>query len=425
MGYMGRVLLVALALTLVAAAPAAAQDSSGSVEEVDFLDMQCPQPYETSFCLGIGPGGAPPPTGSEQIPCPEDAPAGFTCWRFPDPDPDDLSFPEFGCQPEREFGPLKLTALAVKRPGGEWKNAMDDLCPQLQPQTVEGEEPGASSGYDLLLFTNSYGQDLKRDVPHGSEVSLEFESSGPLPALAIGTLRNIVVRYEGSKVAIQGETTRVRFANEYTTSDSGISKPKCDDSVDVLDSFAYVSVMLQGPGGFAGEAARDYQGAFWGTNAFSYSFPFVSWDGKSVEFSMSGCGDGDANTVDGFFQGFLPYDALDRMGIRRGLVEALPGPVEDELMEMSDNGEEAPAADFEEASPADLKLERAPGISVPLRAEERGMSFDYSLSFSSHNLRASADRKDARVARKCRSNGGKVRVKGKRRKVHVVCRRPR
>jgi hypothetical protein len=59
--------------------------------------------------------------------------------------------------------------------------------------------------------------------------------------------------------------------------------------------------------------------------------------GKAFSLDLSGCGDGDPNTADGFFDGFIPDGAAERLGISPELIAGLSAPVAGQLVEVTNN----------------------------------------------------------------------------------------
>lgn len=407
---------------------------------------QAPQPSEPPPCppgavCSPAPDGQPPP-------CPPGAvcgPAAGTC--------------------KGESGPVKLLKAAARKPGGDWGDALDKICVNL----TYTEQPDPTGGTTRFVSFSAEGkqpiedpsqpgtfksaQDLASIYPKGTLFSLEIESSGPAPLIVGGAMEDPVVQIAGGKIAIQGKSTTVTFAFNYTGSGPNQS-PDCAGRTETMESFFNGGIMLEPSGG--GQAAgelRRYRGAFFGTNAQQNDLPKVNPDG-SVQVNVAGCGRraaaGSARaaqlkssaTAEGFFQGFLPVQGTAELGVDRSLLASVPEAAVDEMMKLLDNGKEQPDADFEPATEEDIDLapteegeaDTATAGAASLRAatpgttsSPAGIAIDYRLSFSAHLLKTTSDRKDVAVAKRCKRKRGKLKVvkRGSRKALACVSRKKR
>jgi hypothetical protein len=332
------------------------------------------------------PGEAPPPPPGEAPPPPPGGPAGTFC--------------------ATDAGPVRIAALWARRPGGGWENALANLCPSLRYMEQPDPTGGATIRSASFFFSPGGGpttlpEDLSSAYPPGTEMSLELEAS-IAPLAAGGAIAEPLASFEAAKITVQGRTTQIKFAFGGDCS-----------SATTLRSFFGGGVLFEpvGSGRFADEL-RSYRGAFFGTNAMQHTMPQVSPDGRALNVTVEGCGDGDPTTEEGFFTGFIPSKGTAEMGLSQPLLKSLSDKIADQLMELKDNGATEPDAGFEVASQRDVQLDPTPGASTSKASAvtPAGVTVDYRLSFSEHKLSTTSNRKKIRTAKTCRARKGKLAV---------------
>lgn len=279
--------------------------------------------------------------------------------------------------------------------------------------------------------TDEHKDDLSSVYPAGTTISMTLTSSGPDFLYAMGIDNDPAALFRGRTVTLEAKTVRTKFATDYRRDADGESNPDCDAGTETIGSFFIGAVVLDS-GGTGQEAAsqRRYRGAYFGTNAQSFTEPKLANDGRTVEFEVAGCGDRDPNTREGYLKGFLPSGGLGAMGVGKPILGSVSSNVIDELLLLRDNGKVAPRVDFDLAYDIELSAPSPAGPPGATAAQSArtpiGTFVDYRFSFSRHKLRAAANRTNVSKARSCLARGGKPYVRrrghGRRVKSSLRCR---
>jgi hypothetical protein len=302
-----------------------------------------------------------------------------------------------GC-PASTSGPVTLVSVETRMGSGAFRDQTGRVCIYV----TYYDNP------DLFPYV-SYSLSALSPLAPGTTIRIVLRSSAAPPVYAVGSMSDADVTFAGQTITITAGTVSHSFS---------ISQPGTCNGQLYTEEAGFNGVVPLASEGPASQAR--WAGTFFATNATSFSMPTVSPDGTSVSLDITGCGDGDPSTVDGFFTGFIPAAALRGLGLDAGLLDSVSDSVADELLELDDNGKAAPSADFSvEDAPAAGRA-TVPGTSTPA-----GMSIDYRLSFSSHRLTTRPDRAAIKLAKKCRSSRGKLKVvkrgKGKKATRALVC----
>lgn len=287
---------------------------------------------------------------------------------------------------------MTVTAVTVQNADGTTSDPVADGTLKVCILYTEQPDPtGATTRYagiDLRRTdTSGMAQDLSTVYPKGTQFAITAESSGGAPLLIVGAIDDPAVTFDGQKVVIAGRSVEQKLAHSYTTD----RQPDCAAGTTTIGSKFSSSVILEPAGsGQASETVRNYAGSYFGSNAQVIGTPTVTKtaDGSpAIGVRVAGCGDGDPQTIDGFFKGFLSAKALTAMGLDATLL-AQPAAVVDEMMQLQDNGAAQPQAEF---TPA---------------AASSGIELDYAMSFSAHSLTAAIDKPDVKRAERCTARGG-------------------
>ena len=127
-------------------------------------------------------------------------------------------------------------------------------------------------------------------------------------------------------------------------------------------------------GGIIAPASRGWAKGFtWSSNGHTVAMPqvrLVSDAPPQLYFDVTGCGDGDPATLDGFLAAFLPLAFLQKLGISEAQLAATNDSELSSLFAVTDNGTSA--------SPVFAKATNPSG--------EKGVRLDYRLSFSRHEI---------------------------------------
>ena len=329
-----------------------------------------------------------------------------------------------------EQGPVRLTQAWARAPGGGWENALEKLCTNVHYMEFvlpPGAAPPPGPAPPPMAFVafstrDDAGGDLASVYPPGTFFSFVVESSGPDPLVVSGTLGDPRVRADGKKVTIQATTTPVRWGDW-----TGPRGPVCGWGWSRTLRSALFATVTMDPGDSSPFAAglRSDRGAYFGTNAQQ---TWVRRAGDMVELYVAGCGDDDPATREGFYTGLLPAGGTGQLGIGPPLLRSLSDSTIDAVMQLTDNGRLVRTADFQVVSGSEIALKPAPGVDpLTVGGGPAGIFIDYRLSYSPHYIRATANRRQVRIAKRCRARKGrlKVRKRGARKTLVCVARRAR
>lgn len=342
-----------------------------------------------------------------------------------------------------QSGPATLSNVFAKPPGGEWEPALEKLGCLFQYQQSPDPTGGTSHSVTISFTDKSGNYDISSAYPVGTEMSFDVTSADPQPLFFVGAADDPLASFGaeassaaagGETITVQGKTTEVNFAFQY----SG-SSPNCSAGTMKMSSFIGGSVMLEPSGGGFSETLLSYRGFWGGTNAQTTTLPQVSSDGKSVSVTISGCGDDDPSTEEGFFKGFMPIEGTAEAGLSPSLANQLENLGDKsvdqlQLTQLTDNGQPAPSANFELASQGDVAPQGVANASGFAKAASTGESvagivIDYRTSFSTHQLvsqvNTAAVRRAKTVARDCRRAKGRLAIVRKSGKRVLACKRSR
>lgn len=325
----------------------------------------------------------------------------------------DVPPPRGGSPCATEQGPVKVDAVET-RADGDWRDVSGDLCVFVTYADVPGgaTPPLRYASYSLTDARN-FSQDISAKFPEGTRMRVKLTSLVTAPLFTTGSMRDPLAAIDGQSITIEGETTSVRFAREYGADGA----PNCAGATDEIPSFFSGLVQYDTDGTSPTEVDfRRYRGAYFGSNAQTTGMPIVAADGRTIEVFVGGCGDSSPDTLEGYFQGFLPEAGLKEMGFTTQVLDALTDPVADEVMTLEDNGEPAPDANFDVQEEAEVESSGRRTTEVP-----GGLSIDYRMSFSEHRISATADRRNLKIARTCVKKKGKLKTTGKGAKRKLVC----
>ncbi len=223
--------------------------------------------------------------------------------------------------------------------------------------------------------------------PPGTRFSLTLRSTGDAPSMVHGTMVDPVVSYQGQDAVIQALPTSQTFPLVYGPNSA------CEGRT-VSRPAAVSGVLLLGE--------TSLRGAFFATNAAASGTPTPRGDGAFDVF-LTGCGDRDESTLEGFFEGFIPNSAL-------GVAPALAA-IADDIVQVVNDGVVQTKVEVDPARRADV----VPfGVRVPGRLVPEGVVLSYRLSYSAHTVAVRPDRKLLKAARRCVKRGGEPRVRARK-----------
>jgi hypothetical protein len=278
---------------------------------------------------------------------------------------------------------VHVVRVEVKSPGGEWANQSE----------AEGSTYCGAAGYeeaDQVQIDATNTQPLET----GTKIRITVESNFYTPLYLVGLFRSGQAVHEGNRVIVTGTVSPISLPQN--------KGEECLIGEEEEPQPAWFFFLQLDRGDPAEEA---YAGSYFSTNSYP-AVPKVLEGGKAFSLELSGCGDGDPNTADGFFDGFIPDAAAARLGISPELVAGLSAPVAGQLVEITNNGQPTNAG-------------------LTLQEVEGGLQFGYSLSYSSHHILIRANHKAIALAHHCNRTHGRLHVERSRhrtRHVHLACR---
>lgn len=277
---------------------------------------------------------------------------------------------------------VHILRVEVKAPGGEWANQGDP----------ESGGICASAGYEspdeVAVRALSYSP-----LPTGDKIRVTIESDLYTPLYLVGLFGPGQTIYEGNRAIITGTV------NEITLPPEAGEECVIDEEEPQPQWFLFLQLDRGDP------AEEAYAGSYFATDSYP-AVPKVLEGGKAFSLELSGCGDGDPNTADGFFDGFIPDAAAAKLGISPELIASLSAPVAGQLVQVTNNGQPTNAG---------LTLEKVEG----------GIKFGYALSYSSHHILIRANHRAIALTRHCQRTHGKLRVervRHKARHAQLTCR---
>lgn len=314
---------------------------------------------------GAASGGATPTV-------PTTVPAVPTAGPTAGPDTCDDAYPK-----PAVVGVATVVSARFKAPGADWAAIPPEvrICNYYRAQ-------GGLTGLNHVTVSLQHApdpanprlQDVERWIPRGSrlEIVLDMPTSAGAPSQFIGALDDPDVAFSGQRVTVRGNVATVRWPEDGSSCTT--AAPRGISMFDVVTGSTNPLVAT---------ALTAFTGSFIGTNAHTFNPPAPSTSG--VQFKITGCGDGNPATPDGFAKGFVPLAALALMGIPAEAFSGVPAAAIDGFLSMVNNGATAPAATFTRTTMNGLD----------------GIFFVYQTSFSPHTLAVRPDLRSLKVLQSC------------------------
>jgi hypothetical protein len=270
---------------------------------------------------------------------------------------------------------VRVLKVEVMSPSGAWvtqTEAEDGIC-----GAVEYESPS-----EVQVDTVS---DKPLPKP-GTKIRMTVESRFYPPLYTTGLFGPGQTVYEGNRVIVTGTVKELLLPIQ--------KGAECllEEEEDPEPQWFFALQLDRGD-----PAEEAYAGSYFATNSYP-ALPKVLEGGKAFSLDLSGCGDADPNTADGFFDGFIPDEAAARLGISAELIAGLSAPIAGQLVQVTNNGQ---------STTAGLTLEKVAG----------GLHLDYALSYSTHHIVIRANHKAIALTRHCKRTQGKLRVERVKHKV--------
>jgi hypothetical protein len=316
---------------------------------------------------------------------------------------------------EHNANPQGITAThLLAKINGTWVEP-SNVCVGLMVEQRIGLG-GLTNRALYLQLQNTVDAAFPETAPHlpaGTLISVGIRRpSGVFVQSSFGRLRGAIVLSDGAETVVQARTVPWDYHGE-----AYFGGPGLDCSLQVPDwqsTFtAYITLNPLNPNGTPNLDQLPYAGAFYESNTVGPSFPRLLRDGRGrptgFEVTVSGCGDDDPNTLEGFFDGFTPLSWFHGLGITDELLR--DASVLQRVIEVRDLRTNAPVnATFSLVRAGELSPEPVPGVALPAPSSDSeilGVRTTSSFSYSERVLLQRGSPRAMRRLRKCRSKGGR------------------
>lgn len=277
------------------------------------------------------------------------------------------------CNRDGQVRPTFVTVTeAVWKPVGasDWRAFPDDV----RVCDYDTSNPPITSFMVQLRVPT--GVALADRMPAGSRFRLSLrttDSRDPVQRVS-GYFGNPDVTFRGRDVVVEGDVASVKVPDAWNG-----SEPVCPQT-----SRPVVLLDLQTNWEFApGTVAYRQQGLVMGHNAARSGGLAVS--GAGIGFSITGCGDGDPSTKEGFADGFIPGDFLVDLGLPEGALESAPPDAIDGFMQLL----------------KDKTVDRTAEFTRVTRGGVLGVAFAFRTSYSTHEVSVGLEEQNVKALKKC------------------------
>jgi hypothetical protein len=232
-----------------------------------------------------------------------------------------------------------------------------------------------------------------------------------------GRWRDAVVVSNADETVIQGATVPWDYHGEAYFGGPGLNCAL--EPVRWPSTFtAYIALNPLNPDRTPNLASARYAGSFYESNTIGAVFPSIRVDSHGtptgLQVTVSGCGDGDSTTYEGYFNGFTPISLFRAFGIRDQLLEDTA--LLSEIVEIRDLTTNNPvSASFTPVRAPAIALEAVPGVtlpSAPVESEIIGVQTTSNFSYSERVLLQRGRPRAIALLRMCRARGGRPAAKG-------------
>ena len=256
-------------------------------------------------------------------------------------------------------------------------------------------------------------------LPPGTQISLGLRRPpGMMLQSTSGIWRNAVVLSAGLDTVIQGRTAPWDYHNEAFFGgglDCGIEPVRWPSTFTA--SATLNPINADGTPNFASE---QYAGGFYESNSIGATFPRLNTDAfgnpTGLEVRVTGCGDQNPSTLEGYFDGFTPVSFFRGFGISDELLR--DAALLQRIIEVRDARTNALIqATFAVVGAGELSLEPVPGTTLPSPPAGPGIigvRTTSAFSYSEHVLVQRGRPGAMRTLRRCRAKGGRPSSKGGR-----------
>ena len=285
------------------------------------------------------------------------------------------------------------------------------VAPGVDETTAADGTIGRTLNLHVFSGNGVVGGFPETTLPVGTVISVGLQLPSDMSLVTInGRWRNGVVVTNGSEVVMQAQTVPWDYHQEaYFGSGLDCSLPP---AVFPSTFSAWASLNSLNADRTPSTREAPYAGGYYENNAVIAGFPLFSADATGVPtgvvVGVSGCGDADPATHEGYFDGFTPVSVLRAFGIDESLLSD-PSLLQS-LLEVHDNITNASVdATFTPVYQQDIKLDPVPGVvmpQIPAGDALAGVRMTSSFSYSDHVLVQRAEPASLQKLRDCRTQGG-------------------
>jgi len=329
-----------------------------------------------------------------------------------------------GQQPTATAGgaTLTITSIQARKPGeSTWEDAAPNLCVSIFGDTSPlpaNIDPDTTNRYASFSFQRNNGgtpgsPDLAPEYPAGTRFSIAAATAGGGPIMTLGRFDRPRAAITDTEIVLQGES--VPFRAPVTTGTPPDVTVDCDAGTTHASSLSGIVLLDPSGDGWVAQRTRAQRGVVFGTDAYAFGTPTSGEvDGNKVlAIHVTGCGDGDPATEDGFFTGFLPTNAVVAMGLDPAVLVAAPEAAFEHLMLLTSDGAPLGGGFTSPATLDDTAIEADGVVAAGTGGTTRnGVLLDDRLSYSAHQLNAGVRQTAATEAAACLTRGGEILASG-------------
>jgi energy-converting hydrogenase Eha subunit B len=270
---------------------------------------------------------------------------------------------------------------------------------------------GTTRGLFLGVANTVDGGFPETHLPPGTLISLGLHFP---PGIQLGQMfgrwHDGVVMSDGTDTVIQAKTVQWDYHGEAYFGGPGLN---CKLTPTVWPSTfgSYSSLNPLRADGSPDMTPTPFTGAFYESNTVGALFPQIRFDSDGtpigLEAVVSGCGDHDPTTLEGYFNGFMPVSVLHGYGMTDQMIEDLD--LLQRLFEVYDLSTSSVVnATFTPVHARDMTLEQIPGVEMPAQPNGNaliGVRTESEFSYSTHDLLQRGRPGAVAAIKNCRAKG--------------------
>ena len=313
---------------------------------------------------------------------------------------------------DHDARPLGVTATHLfAKINGSWVEPQN-VCVGVKIE--EKPLPGGQTSRGLYfgVWNTVDGGFPETHLPPGTQISvgLHFPDGMRIQQTFGRWLDGVVVSNDADTV-IQGKTVRWDYHGEAYFGGPGLDCTKQPTTWPSTFT-SYSGLNSINADGVPSSDFAQFAGGFYESNTVGALFPTLHLDSSGnptgLEVQVSGCGDDDPTTLEGYFNGFTPISQFHAIGVTDEMVQDIA--LLQGMFEIHDLTTDKPiSAQFHPVAPGELTLESVPGVTMPAPPGGPGLlgvRTTSAFSYSEHNLIQRGQASAMAALRNCRAAGG-------------------